>query len=81
MPFKMHKMIFFQKKKIIKKICVPTLPKIFRPVTRNTLIFLLGLKNNFEHKIVIFFIHLSKMFLVLKRTISLCTQKIYKKIT
>ena len=43
MPFKMHQIIFFfQKKKIIKKICVPTLPKMFRPVTRNTLIFLFG---------------------------------------
>ena len=26
-------------------ICVPTLPKIFRPVTRNTLIFLFGLSK------------------------------------
>ena len=34
MSFKMHEIIFFQ-----KKICEPTLPKIFRPVTRNTLIF------------------------------------------
>ena len=33
--------IIFQK----KKICVPTLPKMFRPVTRNTLIFLFGLDN------------------------------------
>ena len=34
-----------EKKEIIKKICVPTctLPKIFRPVTGNTLIFLFGL--------------------------------------
>ena len=38
MHFKMHKIIFFQKKK-----CVPTLPKIFRSVTRNTLIFYLAL--------------------------------------
>ena len=28
-----------------KKKCVPTLPKIFRPVTRNTLIFLFGLMD------------------------------------
>ena len=28
--FKMHKIIFFSQKKI-NKICVPTLPKIFRP--------------------------------------------------
>ena len=28
---------------MIKKICVPTLPKIFRPVTQNTLIFYLAL--------------------------------------
>ena len=34
--------IFFQKK-IIKQICVPTLAKIFRPVTRKTLIVLFGL--------------------------------------
>ena len=27
----MHKIIFFEKKKMIKKIYVPTLPKIFRP--------------------------------------------------
>ena len=31
MPFKMHKMLFSSR----KKICVPILPKIFRPVTRN----------------------------------------------
>ena len=31
----MHKIIFFSR----KKICVPTLPKNFRPVTLNTLIF------------------------------------------
>ena len=40
MPFKMYKIIFSpQKQKQNKKICVPTLPKIFRPVTRNTLNF------------------------------------------
>ena len=33
MPFKMHKIVFFPEKS------VPTLSKIFRPVTRNTLIF------------------------------------------
>ena len=45
MPFKMHKIIFFfQIKKIVKKLCVPTLPKIFKPFTRNTLIFLIGLR-------------------------------------
>ena len=37
--FKMHKIIFFSKK---IKICVPTLPKMFRSVTRNTLIFYLA---------------------------------------
>ena len=36
MPFKMHKIIFFSGKKEQKK-GVPTLPKIFRTVTRNTL--------------------------------------------
>ena len=39
MPFKMHKIIFFQK----KSMCVPTLPKISRPVTRNTIMFYLAL--------------------------------------
>ena len=40
MPFKMHKIIFFPEKKVIKKnICVPTLPKLFRPVTWKTLNF------------------------------------------
>ena len=29
------------------KICVPTLPKIFRPITRNTLIFYLALFLSF----------------------------------
>ena len=42
MPFKMHKIIFFPE----KKICVPTLPKIFRPITRNMLIFLFGLTKS-----------------------------------
>ena len=37
MPFIMHKYIIFKNKK-----CVPTLLKIFRSVTRNTLIFLFG---------------------------------------
>ena len=35
MPFKMHKLLFFPE----KYLCVPTLPKFFRPVTLNTLIF------------------------------------------
>ena len=44
MPFKMHKIdFFFQKRKDFKKVYVPTLPKIFRPLTQNTLIFLFGL--------------------------------------
>ena len=51
MPFKMHKIIggFFSKKKKKKKkrikrnMCEPTLLKIFRPVSRNTLIFLFDL--------------------------------------
>ena len=34
--FKMHKIIFFSRKKYI---CMPTLPKIFRPITRSTLVF------------------------------------------
>ena len=34
MPFKMYKIIFFfPPQKMIEKICLPTLPKIFRPVT------------------------------------------------
>ena len=39
MPFKMHKNIFFPEKDNDKIIYVPTLPKIIRPVTRDTLIF------------------------------------------
>ena len=35
----MHKIIFFPEKNIIKKNNVPTLPKIFRPVIPNTLIW------------------------------------------
>ena len=42
MPFKMHKIILFYGKNYI---CVPTLYKMYRPVTRNTLIFLFGLTN------------------------------------
>ena len=54
MPFKMHKIIFFSRKKNIiffsrnknnKKMCVPTLPKILRPVTRNTFIFFIWPKQ------------------------------------
>ena len=33
MSFKMHKIVFFSRKKKLKTICVPTLPKIFRLVT------------------------------------------------
>ena len=42
----------FSRKKILKKIFVPTLPKIFRPVTQNTFIFLFGLtwKQNAQYK-------------------------------
>ena len=43
MPFKMHKIIFFSR----KKICVPN---IFRPVIRNTF-FLFGLINSYIHDI------------------------------
>ena len=54
------KLYFFPVKKIIKKICVPTLPKIFRPLTRNTLIFHLALAGNdtkkFSYSLII---HLS----------------------
>ena len=39
MPFKMREIYFFPE---IKEICVPTLPKVFRPVTLNTLIFYLA---------------------------------------
>ena len=39
MPFKLHKIIFLSR----KKICVSTIPKIFRPFTRNILIFYLAL--------------------------------------
>ena len=42
MPVKMYKKNS-RKKNAEKKICVPTLPKMFRPVTQNTHIFLFGL--------------------------------------
>ena len=42
MPFKMHKIIYYFQKKN-----VPTLPKIVRPVTGNTLLFL------FDHSVQI----------------------------
>ena len=38
--------IYIFRKKNEKKTCVSTLPKIFRPVTRNTLISLFGLTVN-----------------------------------
>ena len=31
--------IFFQKINNLKNVCLPTLPKVLRPVTRNTLFF------------------------------------------
>ena len=37
------KLYIFPGKKILKKIYVPTLTKIFRPVTQNTLIFYMAL--------------------------------------
>ena len=68
MPFKMHKIIYFFQEKN-----VPTLPKIFRPVTRNTLLFLFGLikRENFH-----FFLasHLKHVLLVLE-TALLSTSK------
>ena len=44
----MHIFFFFQE----EKKCVSTLPKIFRPVTRNTLVFLFGLRAGF-HKMLV----------------------------
>ena len=40
MPLKMHKIIFFQQKKLIKnkKMCA-TLSQIFKSITQNTLFF------------------------------------------
>ena len=46
MPFKMHPIILFPKKTKTKKLCVPTHPKIFRPVPWNTHIFLFGLMRD-----------------------------------
>ena len=46
MPFKMHKTIFFFSKKDQTHVLVPTLPKIFSRITRNTLISLFGLIRN-----------------------------------
>ena len=42
MPFKIHEIIFFSD----KKESVPTLPKIFRPVTQNTYF---GIWPNLKH--------------------------------
>ena len=50
MPFKMHKILFFFQKKI--KICVLTLPKIFRPVRplpETNLSFLFGLTKHLSN--------------------------------
>ena len=44
------KLYFFPEKKKKKKIYVPTLPKIFRPVTRNTLIFFIWPKPDLDQK-------------------------------
>ena len=41
MPFKMHKIKKISREKIFKKkICVPTIPKIFRPVIPKTHFFI-----------------------------------------
>ena len=40
----------FEKQKALQNGCVPTLPKIFRPVTRNTLFFYLVLSLETNHK-------------------------------
>ena len=40
-----HLNYIFSRKKIITKKCVPALPKIFRPVTQNTLIFFIWPSN------------------------------------
>ena len=47
MPFKMHKIISFPEKKC-KNMCVTTLPKIFRPLTRNTYFFIWPYNNHFH---------------------------------
>ena len=39
LPFKMHKIVFFSENS--QNMCVPSLLKMFRPVTGNTLIFYL----------------------------------------
>ena len=67
----MHTIIFFPEEKIIiiKYVCLlPTLPKIFRPVTRNTLIFLFGLliigsDADKQHCIIFYYIHMFKQLL------------------
>ena len=50
MPFKI--VFFFFQEKLIYQKCVPTLTKIFRLVTRNTLIFLFGLISSTEHRVL-----------------------------
>ena len=58
MPFKKHKIIFFFPE-LKKKICVPTLPKIFRPVTRT-------------HTYFFIWSHYSSTFVVHQVSTSLC---------
>ena len=43
-PFKMHKIIFFSRKKNNQKICVPTLPKFSDPLPETQLNFYLALQ-------------------------------------
>ena len=61
--------ILFPEKKIIKKMCVPTLPKIFKPVTRNTLIFLFGLMVKIQKKMNTFLFLFSYKILVIRAEI------------
>ena len=66
LSFKMHKIIIFPEKKI-KKIRVPTLPKLFRLVIRNTLIFYLALSYTL---LIMQSIHIGPMYIVLSRDIT-----------
>ena len=56
----MHKIIIFPE----KKICVPTLPKLFRPIIQNTLIFYLAL---LYISLLMQSIHIGPMYIVLSR--------------
>ena len=51
----MHKIVFFPGKNICANT---TIPKVFRPITRNTFIFLFGLMGSKSYKM--YLLHVTK---------------------